>query len=431
MSRLRPSPLLLGRRLPPRRRAPIGFVHPASSATTSDELVTYSGESHLLCVGKTGAGKTCQAICNALSYEGSMVIFDSTGSIYEATARRRRELGQDVHTIDLRDREGGGDGCLNPIDLAMRSGRDRGVIARSFAAHVVARKGSERDAFWLDWAETMVSGAISYAMELPRPQRNMNTIFDLFNDDDPIYKIALLLDDKALNLKRPARSAFCGLLQLPDRETRPSVMGSTQALLRLWDSDLIRRITGTTSFDLDALIHDSDEHPMTIYIIVPAYRSEAYRPILRLWFGGLLMALMQRQKMPERRTLILSDETASFGRVEAFLTAATQARGFGIQLWTHWQNAAQLEVYGKDGAHTLVDNAGVLQFLGAANRRAAQEYVSLVGGLDPDEVMAMGAQEQFLLMDGKLQRLRRLRYFEEECFRGQYDSVRVLGDARC
>jgi type IV secretion system protein VirD4 len=223
----------------------------------------------------------------------------------------------------------------------MRSGRDRGVIARSFAAHVVARKGSERDAFWLDWAETLVSGAIGYAMELPRPQRNMNTVFNLFNDDDPTYKISLLLDDKALNLKRPARTAFCGLLQLPDRETRPSVMGSTQAVLRLWDSDLIRRITGTTSFDIDALIDDSDERPMTLYIIVPAYRSEAYRPILRLWFGGLLMALMQRQKMPECRTLIILDETASFGRVDAFLTATTQARAFGVQLWTHWQNAAR------------------------------------------------------------------------------------------
>jgi type IV secretion system protein VirD4 len=417
------SPLLLGRRLPPVRRGPIGFVHPEVSAAVPDDLVTYSGESHLLCIGKTGAGKTCQAICNVLSYEGPMVIFDSTGSIYEATARRRREMGQEVHAIDLRDREDGGQGCLNPLELAMRSGRDYGVIARSFAAHVVSRSGAERDAFWLDWAETMVTGAISYALGLPEAERSMNTVFDLFNDEDPTYRVAMLLDKKELKLHRSARAAFHGLLQLPERETRPSVIGSTQAVLRLWDSDLIRRVTGSTSFDIDTLIHDSDRCPMTIYIIVPAYRAEAYRPVLRLWFGGLLMALMQRQKMPERKTLLLSDETASFGKVDAFLTAATQSRAFGIQLWTHWQNAAQLEVYGKDGAHTLVDNAGVLQFLGAANRRAAQEFVALVGGIDADEVMAMGPLEQLLLMDGKVQRLSRLRYFEEQRFAGQYDAV--------
>jgi type IV secretion system protein VirD4 len=251
----------------------------------------------------------------------------------------------------------------------------------------------------------------------------MNTVFDLFNKDDTVYTITKLLDDKELNLHRCARAAFAGLLQLPERETMPSVIGSTQAVLRLWDSDLIRRVTGSTSFDIDALIHDSDRHPMTIYVIVPAYRAEAYRPLLRLWFGGLLMALMQRVELPERRMLLLSDETASFGKVDAFLTAATQARAFGVQLWTHWQNASQLEVYGKDGAHTLVDNAGVLQFLGAANRRAAQEFVSLVGGIDADEIMAMGSREQLVLVDGTPQRLRRLRYFEEGRFAGQYDSV--------
>jgi type IV secretion system protein VirD4 len=418
------SPLLLGRRLLGAQRTPMGFV-PATNApvAVADDLVTYSGESHLLCIGKTGAGKTSQAICNVLAYEGPMIIFDSTGSIYEATARRRREMGQEVHAIDLRDREDGGTGCLNPLELATYSGRDHAVIARSFAAHIVSRSGSERDAFWLDWAETMITAGISYALGLPAPQRNMNSVFDLFNNDDTIYNIAKLMDDKELVLHRSARAAFSGLLALPERETMPSVIGSTQAVLRLWDSDLIRRVTGSTSFDIDALIHDSDRHPMTLYIIVPSYRAEGYRPLLRLWFGGLLMALMQRLTLPERRTLLLSDETASFGRVDAFLTAATQARAFGVQLWTHWQNASQLEVYGKDGAHTLVDNAGVLQFLGAPNRRAAQEFVSLVGGIDADEILAMGSHEQLVLLDGTPQRLRRLRYFEEACFAGQYDSV--------
>jgi type IV secretory pathway TraG/TraD family ATPase VirD4 len=184
----------------------------------------------------------------------------------------------------------------------------------------------------------------------------------------------------------------------------------------------IRRITSTTSFDIDALINDADNQPMTLYVIVPSYR-EAYRPLLRLWFSGLLAALMQREFVPHFKTLILSDETASFGRVDAFLTAATQSRSFGVQLWTHFQNAAQLEIYGKDGAHTLVDNAGVLQLLGAANRRVAQEFASLVGGIDAEAIMAMGPDEQLLLMDGKLQRLRRLRYFEEDCFKGQYDPT--------
>jgi type IV secretion system protein VirD4 len=420
----RRSPLLLGRRLAATTSSqPIGFIHTKPPVIDkSQDFVTYEGESHLLCIGRTGAGKTAQAVCNALTYEGSMIVFDSTGSIFEATARRRREMGQQVHAIDLRDRDRGGDASLNPLDLAARSGSEQAVIARSLAAHVVARPGTERDPFWLDWAETMVAGGIGYAMGLDAAKQNMTTVFDLYNNDDVTYQIALLLDDKKLALSRSTRAAFTGLLQLPERETRPSVVGSTQAVLRLWDSELIRRITSTTSFDIDALINDADNHPMTLYVIVPSYR-EAYRPLLRLWLSGLLAALMQREYVPELKTLILSDETASFGRVDAFLTAATQARSFGVQLWTHFQNAAQLEIYGKDGAHTLVDNAGVLQLLGAANRRVAEEFAALVGGINAEEIIAMGPHEQVLVMDGKLHRLRRLRYFEEECFAGQYDAT--------
>jgi type IV secretion system protein VirD4 len=394
---------------------------PAHSAGNADDLVTYDGESHLICIGKTGAGKTAQAICNVLSYLGSMIVFDSTGSIFEATARRRREMGQQVHVIDLRDKDRSGESSLNPLDLAARAGSEQAVIARSLAASIVARTGSERDSFWLDWAETMVAGGVSYALSLEGSKRNMSTVFDLFNGDDVSYQVVELLNGKH-TLSRAARAAFTGLLQLPERETRPSVIGSTQAVLRLWDSEMIRSLTSTTSFDLDALIERADEQPMTLYIIVPSYR-EAYRPLLRLWFNGLLAALMQRESVPKMKTLILSDETASFGRVDAFLTAATQSRSFGVQLWTHFQNAAQLEIYGKAGAHTLVDNAGVLQLLGAANRRAAQEFASLVGGIDAEEIMAMGPDEQLLLMDGQLQRLRRLRYFEEDCFKGQYDPT--------
>jgi type IV secretion system protein VirD4 len=177
------------------------------------------------------------------------------------------------------------------------------------------------------------------------------------------------------------------------------------------------------------LINASDDRPLTLYIIVPSYR-EAYRPLLRLWFDGLLSALMQREHLPQFRTLILSDETASFGKIQSFLTAATQARSFGIQLWTHFQNASQLQIYGADGAHTLVDNAGVLQLLGAPNRRVAQEFAALVGGIDADEIQSMGPLEQVVFMDGKLHRLRRIRYFEEARFAGHYDPVKGPAEPR-
>ena len=428
------SPLLIGRRSGAvKSRRPIGFL-PQQEAFIADagqeEWVTYAGASHCLPIGTTGSGKTAQAISNMLVYRGSAIVFDSKGDIYEATARRRREMGQEVHTIDLRDAKRSGKGSLNPFDLALRCGTEKSVIARSLAGQLIARTGSERENFWADYAETCIAGAIGYALvQRSRSKRNLGTVYDLLHDSDSSCRFALILEDKSLKLSRARRAALIGLLDLPSENTRPSVVGTAQAALRLWDSDLVRKLTATTSFDLDALINASDDRPLTLYIIVPSYR-EAYRPLLRLWFDGLLSALMQREHLPQFRTLILSDETASFGKIQSFLTAATQARSFGIQLWTHFQNASQLQIYGADGAHTLVDNAGVLQLLGAPNRRVAQEFAALVGGIDADEIQSMGPLEQVVFMDGKLHRLRRIRYFEEARFAGHYDPVKGPAEPR-
>jgi type IV secretion system protein VirD4 len=77
--------------------------------------------------------------------------------------------------------------------------------------------------------------------------------------------------------------------------------------LRLFDSELVRRVTGSTTINLDALIAGE---PMTLYIIVPPARLTAYKPLLRAWLSGLLYALTQRDRLPEYRTLMLCDEIA-------------------------------------------------------------------------------------------------------------------------
>jgi hypothetical protein len=71
-----------------------------------------------------------------------------------------------------------------------------------------------------------------------------------------------------------------------------------------------------------------------------------------------------------------------------------------LTLWTFWQNAAQMQIYGGQ-ANTLVDNAGVIQAFGARNRRMAQDIAKLVGNISADDFLNMPAGEQILLVEGK------------------------------
>lgn len=430
--RAKPNPapdLLLGRLVPQPARA-IGFAaRHGDEAAPASGLIRYAGDGHLMTIGSTGCGKGVgPVICNALHYPGSLIVIDVKGEVQAVTARSRAAMGQEVHIIDLRDRPAG-EGALNPFDLARRGATELAVWARTLAADFIERTGHERDPFWNDMAETLLTGLIAHIVEdLPPEAHHPGTLFDLLHMDDLAYYLAVQLDAKDKAQNPAARAAFLGFVNLPERETRPSVQASAQHHLRLFDSQLVRRATETTSFDIDALIAGK---PMTLYLIVPPHRLHAYRPLLRAWLTGLIMAFTTREAPPQSRTLLLCDEIGSLGRIDAFLTAATLLRGYGLTLWTFWQSAAQLEQrYGGD-ARTIIDNAGVIQLFTPTNRRAARDFCELVGGVDPDALMQMRRDEQLLLIDGGQPRqAKRLRYFEEARFRGLYDTNPLFGRPR-
>ena len=401
------SKLILGRSVAASRS--MGFAGRANDK--AGELVTYSGDGHLITFAPTGTGKTSgPVITNSLTWPGQLIVLDMKGEVFAATAQARRDMGQDVYVIDLRD--GSDSGSLNPLDLAARCGTDPAATGRSFAAELIERGTDERDRFWNDWSETMIGAATAWLLaDRPVEERRLSSLFDLFTDDDVTYRLAVMLDKKEVP-NRAARAAFASFLQLPDQNTRPSVLGTVQSHLRLFDSDLTRRLTDTTTMDIDGFLAGK---PMSLYIIVPPFRLSAYRPLLRLWLSGLILLLTQRRKPPKERTLMLCDEIGNLGRLEALLMATTLLRAGGLTVWSFWQNAAQLQIYGSQ-ANTLLDNAGVIQIFGIRNYRMAQDLANVVGGISADALLGLPPNEQILLIESKLQRCRQVRHYEDREF---------------
>jgi type IV secretion system protein VirD4 len=403
--------LILGRRAAQPRR--IGFVK--DEVAKGGELITYSGDGHLMTFAPTGTGKTSgPVICNALRHPGQLIVMDIKGEIHAATAKARCAMGQEVHVLDMRDSDPL-PGSLNPLDLLALSGTDHAAMARGFAAEIIERTGEERDRFWNDLAETVIAGGVAWLLaDKPAEERRLSALFDLFNGEDVDYKLACLMDKNGEVKNRAARAAFGAYLQLPGENTRPSALGTTQTHLRLFDSDMMRRLTDTSSMDVEALVSGK---PMSLYIIVPPLRLTAYRPILRLWLSSLILAMTQRPKPPEERTLMLCDEVGNLGKIDALLTAATLMRSWGMTLWCFWQNVAQLQIYGSQ-ANTLVDNAGVIQAFGARNLRMAQDMANILGGVSAEQIMGLRPDEQILLIEGRMTRCRQARYYNDELFRG-------------
>lgn len=399
--------LILGRRTRPKGN--IGFLPRTDSS--QDELITYSGDGHLMTFAPTGTGKTSgPVICNALRHKGQLIVIDIKGEIYTATAQARRDMGQEVHVLDMRDQDPL-PGSLNPLDLLI--GTDHSAMSHGFAAEIVERGENDRDKFWCDWSETLIAAAISYLLaDCPREERKLSSIFDLYMQDDVVYSLAVMLDNEGKVGDKSARQAFSSFLQSND-VTRSGILTTTQSHLRLLDSDMVRRLTDTSSMNIEALVAGE---PMSLYIIVPPLRLTAYRPVLRVWLSSLILAMTQRKTLPKERTLMLCDEMGNIGRVDALLTAATLMRSWGLTLWTFWQNVSQLQIYGSQ-ANTLVDNAGVIQAFGARNLRMAQDLSNIIGGVSAEQIMNMKGDEQLLLIEGERVMCKQARYYSDEMFK--------------
>ena len=398
----------------------MGFVAAADAESREAGFVRYGGESHLMTFGTTGSSKTSMAICTALEHPGAFVSFECKGDIFRTTAPQRLRMGHAVYLLDLSGNDAllkSVPGCkaaaFNVFDVLKHVGGEQALFARECAV-ALAEPTSSKEPFWDESAQTTIAAAIGAVLAIHADgQPTMGKVFDLLSNDDVTYNLAVMMDTQGDKLDRASRSGIGALLQMPDTNTRPSVLATVHNHLRLFESDTVRAWTDGTTFDLDALIAGG---PISLYIVAPPMRLASYAPLIRLWLDMLLRVLMTRRAAPKHRTLMIVDEVGAIGRIDALVTASTLLRSYGLQLWTLFQNPAQLEIY-QHHARTMVDNAGVVQLLGARNLRMATEFADLVGGVDPQDLVEMRDDEAIVLIDGgRPQWIRKVRYFDEPVF---------------
>lgn len=147
-------------------------------------------------------------------------------------------------------------------------------------------------------------------------------------------------------------------------------------------------------------------------------------------------------------TLLLLDEFAALGRLEAVERAMGLMAGYGLQLWPILQDLSQLhDLYGAR-ANTFVANAGVLQVFGVNDVETARWLSQALGKatigyetathrpgdmpsssdhvtgrelLTPDEIMRLPANLQLLRVQGMPPVLaQKLRYYADPEFAGLF-----------
>jgi type IV secretion system protein VirD4 len=381
--------------------------------------VLYDGDAPILTCGMTGSGKGRGALIpTLLTCPNPALCIDMKAELCRVTARRRREMGHTVVILDpCRLASQHSDG-LNPFDLLNLPGANSDADAQMLAS-LLANGHRDSHPYWNDTGTSLIGGLIAHiATAYPPAQRHLGQLRHWLYHQGMDLAIAKALDQRAVT-SRFAYDQFVAYLAAPPEQTRPCIRSVACSYVNALCGQQADAALSASTFRLRDVY---DGKPLTIYLIIPPDQLESLRPLWRLWVGTLLTTVMRRPVIPPQRTLFLLDECAQLQEMSALRQAVTLLRGAGLQVWSFWQDLAQLRQIYPDDWQTMLNNAAAIQLLSIPNHLIAREWGELLG-MEPAALTRMAREDAVISIHGQGTRIvRRPDYLRDPIFAGLYDA---------
>lgn len=409
------TPRIVDRRAPKivdRRTLPV-------SLPVGGGVFTMERESHLITIAPTGAGKGRSVIIpNLLTYPGPIVVTDPKGENYAVTAEARRIMGHAVMRLDPFHVTGPDSDSLNPLELFSLADSEIETDAQMLADLLSLRK-SFND-FWENSAFGLLSGIIGYVAAIGKEkpgERTFTKLITTLNSDDVVYNLAVLLDTIGKQIPKMAYMEISSFLQKADKE-RSGVLSTTTAYLKALMSANVLKSLDESSISLTDIIEGK---PLSIYLIIPPAKLKSHFTLLRLWIGTILHCITSRRVIPEHKTLFILDECAQLGTFSALETAITLCRGYGLQVWTFWQDLSQIRSLYPTGWPTMINNCGAVQIFGAKNSSVSSEAAKLLG-IEAEDIRLLENDDQIVCLDSDSYKIKKLDYLNDSLFTGRFNE---------
>ncbi len=395
--------LLVGWSLEPgHRKSIIGFRKPGpefSSPALTLEPILDTGEGHIVTIAPTGAGKGTGCIIPALlRYTGPVVVVDPKGENYAVTAERRRELGQEVILLDPFNITGAETRHrFNPLDLTDPSS-ERFVEDVATLSTLIASPGENairNDYFWSTMGKALVSAAIIDVLTMSDSDNaTLTAARNLINS--PVEYLKERAEQWQTSGSYELRQ-LTSLLQIPADETLGGYVAYAINHLDFLKGDQMTEHLSSSDLDLNKVY---DGSPLSIYLVLPPDKLESHSSLLRLWIGTIITVITRRRKQPATHTLLLIDEAAQLGTMPQLRQAITLLRGYGVRIWTFWQDISQLKNLYPNDWETILNNCRIQQYFGATTGIAAQAISYVSGYGTAHDVMDLEGDELILNIAG-------------------------------
>ena len=322
----------------------------------------YVGDRHIFTIGPNGSGKSRRVILPNVAQlkDWSIVVVDPKGDLCQMTRQWRKEGGVEPVILNPFNVLGLGSSGFNPVAALNPADDDFADDAFVLAESMIRIEGAEPH--WAASSQDLVAGFIM-AVRLSMPtEGSLAHVREFLTCDYEQFRTNIeAMLGVARNHKCPELEAKLARYAKVDNDSRElnSILSTAQTQTRWLDSRAIKTDLGAGAFDFASL----KEEATTVYLTLPPRHLGAHATWLRLMVASIIQPLMKDTRRPKVPVLFILDEypalaAGGFGVIERNMA---MFRGFGIKLWTVWQDLGQaVRLYG-EGWESFVANSGVLQ----------------------------------------------------------------------
>ncbi len=339
----------------------------------------FSGQQHVLMSAPTRSGKGVGVVIpNLLSWPDSVVVLDIKQENWAITAGFRHAHKQQCFLLNLAPRDYQSH-RWNPLHYISTDPSFRINDIQKIGQMLFPNIDNESP-IWQASARSLWLGLVLYLSETPPLLVTMGEVLRQLNKGD--NHLIDLINQRMQSqqpLSNQCHSSLKEYLETPER-TRGSIRKSFSSALELFYNPVIDAVTASNDFDLREL---RTKH-LSIYVGVTPDDLQRLAPLINLFFQQLIdlntRELPEHNPLLKHQVLLLMDEFAAIGKINILSRGISYVAGYGLRLLTIIQSPAQLrEIYGHDGAETLVENHALQIVFAPKNPKIAREISESLG----------------------------------------------------
>jgi type IV secretion system protein VirD4 len=352
----------------------------------------YSSDRHVVTIGPNGSGKTRKLLLPNLYRvrDWSCVVIDPKGELAAHTAVfRASRPGHRVIVLDpfavleqnyprlferypaiLRS------GGFNPIAALDPSKSTFIDDARSLAIALIKTEET-RDPYWPMAAQALVKGLLMGLRLRFGDSASLGALRDTLGlaASELAGVNKTLVNDYGEAWPALAASLNQFTVYTPEDKELNAIVRTALVQTEWLDSPQVQADLERGAFDFASL----KQAPTTVYLVLPPQFLVSHGVWLRLMVTSILMPLLRSVERAPVPVLFMLDEFAQLGHMQFVQNNYALMRGFGVKLWTIWQDLTQAKRLYHDQWESFISNAGIVQTF-APQDVTTREYLSRFSG---------------------------------------------------